>query len=124
MIKKTNTPPYYEANEGSVKVYKALLSQTGTSAPVARVYQNNLGGEVVWTRDGTGIYVGTLAGKFDDDQVFTICQILGHTTAIMFVQPSPYGPDAIGVFTYGFDGELKDILGNGVYIEVQVNPNL
>ena len=47
-----------------VKVYRALLTQTGTDAPVATVLENTLGGEVVWTRDDIGLYTGTLAGAF------------------------------------------------------------
>lgn len=48
----------------SYLVYTALLNQSGTSAPVATVLQNTLGGTVVWTRTGTGQYAGTLAGAF------------------------------------------------------------
>lgn len=46
------------------KMYVALLNQTGTDAPVATVLVNTLGGTVVWTRDGGGIYYGTLVGAF------------------------------------------------------------
>lgn len=46
------------------KVYVALLTQTGTDAPVATVLQNTLGGTVVWSRNGTGEYYGTLLGAF------------------------------------------------------------
>jgi hypothetical protein len=46
------------------KVYTALLTQSGTSAPVATVLDNTLGGTVVWTRSSTGIYIGTLSGVF------------------------------------------------------------
>jgi hypothetical protein len=46
------------------KVYAALLTQSGTSAPVATVLENTLGGTVVWTRSSTGIYIGTLSGVF------------------------------------------------------------
>ena len=41
--------------------YTALLTQTGTNAPVANVLENTLGGEVVWTRDAVGSYVATCA---------------------------------------------------------------
>lgn len=44
--------------------YVALLSQTGTDAPVATVLENTLGGTVVWTRNDVGDYTGTLAGVF------------------------------------------------------------
>lgn len=46
----------YAANPSGKKVYKALLSQSGTDAPVATVLENTLGGEVVWSRVGIGLY--------------------------------------------------------------------
>lgn len=46
------------------KVYTALLTQTGTDAPVATVLENTLGGTVVWTYADVGLYVGTLVGAF------------------------------------------------------------
>lgn len=46
------------------KVYTALLTQTGTNAPVATVLENTLGGDIVWTRDSAGYYIGTLTGEF------------------------------------------------------------
>ncbi len=49
---------------GTTKIYIALLTQTGSSAPVATVLKNSLGGTVVWTRNGAGDYTGTLAGAF------------------------------------------------------------
>lgn len=48
------------------KVYTALLSQAGTSAPTAVVLENTLGGVPVWTRTGAGIYRCTLVGAFTD----------------------------------------------------------
>lgn len=50
--------------------YVALLSQSGTAAPVATVLANTLGGEVVWTRQFQGTYTGVLAGVFTSK---TIC---------------------------------------------------
>lgn len=47
-----------------VKVYRALLTQDASDAPVATVRENSLGGTVVWTRTGAGEYVGTLTGAF------------------------------------------------------------
>jgi len=46
------------------KVYVALLTQSGTDAPVATVLKNTLGGTVVWTYDAVGQYNGTLANAF------------------------------------------------------------
>ncbi len=53
-----------------VKVYRALLTQSGTSAPVATVLENSLGGTVVWTRSSGGIYVGTLPSSFPETKTW------------------------------------------------------
>lgn len=53
-----------QSGGSSYLLYTALLSQTGTDAPVATVLENTLGGTVVWTRDGTGLYSGTLSQAF------------------------------------------------------------
>lgn len=52
------------------KVYTALLTQTGTDAPVAIVLENTLDGTIIWTRTTDGIYVGTLAGAFVTNKTF------------------------------------------------------
>ncbi len=58
-----STPP------DNVKVYRALLTQSGGHAPTATVLENTLGGTVVWTYSNEGIYVGTLAGAFPEGKV-------------------------------------------------------
>ena len=60
--------------DGQPKVYRALLTQTGTDAPVATVLENTLGGEVVWTRGSPGTYAGTLANAFTADKTFVNIQ--------------------------------------------------
>ena len=47
------------------KVYTALLTQSGTSAPTAIVLENTLGGTVFWSYFNTGSYIGTLTGAFN-----------------------------------------------------------
>lgn len=49
------------------KVYTALLTQSGTFAPVATVLENTLGGTVVWSRNNEGKYSATLAGAFTEN---------------------------------------------------------
>lgn len=51
IISPTSTPTY--------KVYTALLTQSGTAAPVAIILENTLGATITWTRQSTGIYWGT-----------------------------------------------------------------
>jgi hypothetical protein len=53
-------------------VYRARLTQTGTSAPVATILGSNTIGNIVWTRTDAGTYRGTLAGSFNDDTVIII----------------------------------------------------
>ena len=48
--------------------YVALLTQSGTDAPVATVLENTLGGTVVWTRNDAGDYSCTLTGAFTEDK--------------------------------------------------------
>ena len=49
------------------KVYTALLTQTGTDAPVATVLENTLGGDVTWTYDDIGSYFAITNGLFVGD---------------------------------------------------------
>lgn len=66
---------------GAVQPFKyvALLTQSGTNAPTATVLENTLGGTVVWTRVGTGDYVGTLSGAFPNSLKTVIFGTLGSS---------------------------------------------
>lgn len=46
------------------KDYAVLVTQTGTTAPVDTVLENNLGETVVWTYSSLGTYIGTATGIF------------------------------------------------------------
>lgn len=61
-----------------IKQYVALLTQTGTNAPVATVLANTLGGTVVWARDAQGQYSATLANAFTASKTVIIA---ANTTA-------------------------------------------
>ena len=63
--------------EGGVKEYVALLTQTGTNAPVATVLKNTLGGIPIWTYSGVGDYVCTLTGVFTTGKTAISCQSTG-----------------------------------------------
>ena len=65
------------------KIYMALLTQSGTDAPVATVLQNTLGGTVVWTYNGNGSYIATLSGAFPASKTWLI---------INNTQPEDSGP--------------------------------
>lgn len=63
-----------ELNGGAQpKIYKALLTQSGTDAPVATVLVNTLSGTPVWSYLSVGQYQLTLASEF----------VLGKTTVLL-----------------------------------------
>lgn len=53
------------------KIYRALMTQSGTSAPTASIMENTIG-DIVWTYSSTGNYYGTLTGAFTLAKYFTI----------------------------------------------------
>ncbi len=59
-------------NAPAYKVYTALLSQSGTDAPVANVLENTLGSEVVWTRSGVGAYEANITIQVFNEQNFYV----------------------------------------------------
>ena len=53
------------------KVYTALLTQSGTDAPVATVLENTLGVDIEWSRLSEGYYRGTPSQAiFDETKTF------------------------------------------------------
>jgi len=58
------------SGNGSYRVYTALLTQTGTDAPIATVLKNTLGADITWSYAGQGTYNGTLSGVFIEDKTF------------------------------------------------------
>jgi hypothetical protein len=51
------------------KVYRAILNQSGTDAPVATVLENTIG-DIVWSRNSPGTYSGILVGAFQANKTF------------------------------------------------------
>lgn len=100
----------------SYSVYTALLSQTGTDAPVATVLENTLSGAIVWSYSSVGNYIGTLAGAFTANKTFIL---LGRgDSAAVTTNMTIYrnSADEIGV-------ELsEDDILNNTPIEIRVYP--
>lgn len=105
------------------KVYKAYLTQSGTSAPSATVLENTLGGTVVWTRDDVGIYKGTLAGAFTSSSTICLNQSIVQSSPMKFMQVYVTGADEINVLTFDASfADADDCLNAGAHIEIQVYP--
>lgn len=114
-----------------VKVYRALLTQTGTDAPVATVLENTLGGTVVWSYSDVGLYVGTLNGAF---LAAKTCLPPVNVTATMDAAGNIYtssfyrmDDDRISFQTASADinGDLLSVSNNvlsGAYVEILVYP--
>lgn len=68
-----------------VKVYKALISQSGTDAPTAIIIQNTIG-SIVWTRSNTGSYLGTLSGAFTENKTLCFGGVNAGSTMIVGLQ--------------------------------------
>lgn len=108
-----STPP------DNVKVYAALLTQSGTDAPTATVVQNTLGGEVVWTYSNDGTYIGTLAGAFPEGKVSQWSGLsgAGDNAERMYSVRRNDSDDELIVYSMSGDGRLNDN-----YVEILVYP--
>lgn len=104
------------------KVYTALLTQSGTSAPVATVLENTLGGSVIWTRDDVGIYFGTLTGAFTAGKCFPYSFTSPSNWNAYTSSTERNDDDSIVVALEDSAGVPLEIsaLSNGTYVEIRV----
>ncbi len=124
---KGSTGDILVVNESTVipKVYRALLTQEGTDDPTAVVLENTLGGEVVWTRESVGNFLGTLVGAFTVDKTFAILgctfDYVNGLPEIAIVDISASSGDDLLVVAKGGDFSGDDILRKRA-IEIIVYP--
>jgi len=102
------------------KVYTALLTQSGTSAPTAVVLENTLGGSVVWSWIGVGQYRATLVGAFPVDKVvcFITRQHVG-TAQTYVLYSARNSDDVVNVLTRD-TAALADGVMSGASFEIRV----
>ena len=60
------------AAERPFKAYVALLNQTGTSHPTAKILENNTGEDFFWVRESAGVYKVLLPSNISIDNIFVI----------------------------------------------------
>jgi hypothetical protein len=95
------------------KVYTALISQTGTNAPVATVLENTLGGTVVWSRTAAGEYEATLSGAFTTNK--TVCFVtIGANTASNIVSFKSFQSTTSVVKLQAYNSTSTAGIGTGV----------
>jgi len=88
------------------KVYTALLTQSGTSAPTAIVLENTIG-NIVWSYDNVGMYNAVLIGGFTIDKtcafitsrgigagfgIVTSANIINNGSQVMVITQNDSGP--------------------------------
>jgi hypothetical protein len=106
----------------AVKTYRALVTQTSTSAPTATVLENSLGAAVVWARSNTGVYTATLAAAFTSDKTFIMSSgSTGAITAVKDVVTARTSADVVTVST-GAAGTAADGILSAYAIEILVYP--
>jgi hypothetical protein len=105
------------------KVYRVLLSQSGTDPIVAVALENTLG-SIVWTRGGAGGFTGTLNGAFPANKTFfqTNGVDLGSQVGDEFFLFAEWATaDVINLFLADINGDALDGLGRG-YLSIIVYP--
>lgn len=106
------------------KEYVALLSQSNTDAPVATVMNSNDSnylGDIVWTRNGVGDYIGTLTGALTVGKtVFFYTNNISNTGVpiIGFLNDV----NSFGINTYNSGGTISDNQLEDTPLEIRVYP--
>lgn len=99
----------------SYKVYTALLTQTGTNAPVATVLENTLGVDLEWVYDGSdGNYsVISPSSVFKLNKTYTVLQFWGDDnasprTGVAYLNDEYH----LSVFSRDYDGAQINKIGD------------
>lgn len=139
-FKNTSGPTYYRStgttsadwtqiggsSPVSYKVYSALLTQSGTDAPVAVIQENTLGVVPVWAYADVGYYTLTFAGAFPNDKTLFFIQKKSHVTQTDFSVFFDSPPDTIAVETgrisAGVFQALDDRMNDPTPFEIRVYP--
>ncbi|QLF85268.1 DUF285 domain-containing protein [Flavobacterium phage vB_FspP_elemoA_1-9C] len=104
------------------KVYTALLSQTGTNAPVATVLENTLGGTVVWSYVDIGTFSGITTGKFLNNKTYLYINSASETGNMLdgLAGVSQISEDEINVITVSSGADVSNDILNQASIEIRV----
>lgn len=114
------TTAFVQASVRPYKVYTALISQSGTSAPTVTVLENTLSGSIVWAFDSTGQFTGTLASAFTTNKTIAFTNNSGHISADSVDIKTIY--DSVNVIrlkTYS-GGTIGNSLMSNASIEIRV----
>lgn len=102
------------------KVYRALLTQSGTDAPTVIELQNSIG-DINWVRLDVGSYEGQLAGAFTFQKTFALINPILGADVTDIASISLNTVDAITITT-GQAPALADGVLNTTAVEIIVYP--
>ena len=88
-------------------VYTALLTQTGTNAPVATLLQNNTGKTFTWARTGSGTYTITASSNAFTSNKTIVFYNLGEYAASSRY-PWVRTSDTVVTLSLGGDGRITN----------------
>lgn len=112
------------AHNPIVKTYKAILTQSGTNAPVPTVLVNTLGEGITinWTYSGVGSYIGTLTkGEFDITKTYVQAEVGYFSNPyFIFAGVDPSALSTIKVDTEDSSAAADEIAGTA-YIEITIH---
>lgn len=116
------TTAFVQANARPYKIYKALMSQSGTSAPTVTVLENNIGA-IVWSYSSVGTYFATLSGAFTlNKTAATIVNSQASLNPASFQGFAYTNVNAIQVNTKNVSGVITDGLLFNAVVEIVVYP--
>jgi len=118
-LRKLNLNVY----QPSYKVYSALLTQTGTSAPTAVVLENTTGEVFTWFYDDIGNYHVAKSTDFDTEKIGLLTQTSGYSDGSQKINIDFFGGSEVAIESYvleeGVYAKSNDLLGNH-FIEIRI----
>jgi len=108
------------ADSRPYKIYTALLTQFGSSAPFPTILENTLGFIPVWTRTGRGIYKLVIQNENDINKIFPIITLTNSLSYEYEVIKTVVGANTeMGLVSYS-SGAPSDSILDFYMIEVRV----
>lgn len=100
------------------KVYTAIVTQSGTNAPVPTILENTLGATPTWTRAGAGNYKITLTDAFTIGKSFVLTSTDYLTGNIEHMTGGFSSNDFYEMYTYNLTNVASD--GGYWFFELRV----
>jgi hypothetical protein len=107
------------------KVYTALLTQSGTDAPVATVLENTLGATVSFTRTNTGVYKAVFSNEILTETNHSFLQGAGNAISLVsiwgyYISSTEFLFECYDLGNVGLGFETKDDILDNQFIEIRV----